>query len=146
MALFFTQNVLLANGHLKKPMNLLFEFAFYVLAHCHLMCISPVIDSEFWCLSSCIKYIYIFMCLTLAREGSLPICTTSVLCSWLVFVNLIYIFFHANWRQNITAALTCTFVIMCFFHLTGFMVICLRFPYGLTFSFLCIKHCLVFQT
>lgn len=61
MALFFTQYVILAIGHLKKPMNLLFEFSLYVLAHCHLMCISPVVDSEFWCLSSCIKYIYFYV-------------------------------------------------------------------------------------
>lgn len=58
-----------------------------------------------------------FMCLTLEREGGLPICRSSVLLFWLVFLFLIYIC-HADWRQNITAALnlyisyTAHFVIM----------------------------------
>lgn len=74
---------------------------------------SLVFGARFWCLSSCIKYIYIFVCLTLEREierdrANLPVCTSSVECSWLVSVYWFFFFFdfvHANWRQDITAAL-----------------------------------------
>lgn len=41
MALFFTQYVILAIGRLKKPMNLLFEFAFMYLPIATL-CVYPL--------------------------------------------------------------------------------------------------------
>lgn len=110
------------------------------------MCISPVVDSEFWCLSSCIKYIYFYVS-DFGERGQFAY--LHILCSWLVFVHLIYIVsckLRAKYYccLNLYISYISHFVIMCFFHLTGFMVICLQFPYGLTFSFLCIKQSFFF--
>lgn len=152
MALFFTHHVLLANEHLKNQWIFClcyFLFAFYILAlwpHVYIPWFTRDSDVCHHAL-----HIYIFVCVWLEREGSLSICTSSVLCSWLVFVNW-FTFFHANWRQNITAALKlvhfihfslCNHMFLLSHWLYGNLSSVSLWPYFFFFFFLCINNVLL---
>lgn len=108
MALFFTQYVILAIGHLKNQWIFCLSLRFMYLPIATL-CVYPLWLTQNSDVCHRALNIYIFMCLTLEREGSLPICTSSVLCSWLVFVNLIYIFSCKLKAKYYCCLKTCTF-------------------------------------
>lgn len=85
----------------------LFQLWFTSIAHSHLMCISPFVDTQLFVIMHQI-HIY-FICLTLEREGGLHILSFVLLAR---FWKWIYIC-HADWRQNITAALKLVHFIHC---------------------------------
>lgn len=64
----------------KKPMNLLFEFAFHILAHCHLVYIQ-----RGWLLILLVNMHQIGLCIFLRLILEREVSTSSVLCSWLFY-------------------------------------------------------------
>lgn len=160
MALFFTHNVLLANGHLKNQTNFIwiaFHFAFFHPCSLDIAtsCVYPPVWFM-WDSDVCHHASYIYFlcaCLILEREGSLSICTSSVLCSWLVFVNL-FTFFSCKLKAKYYCCLN--LYILCISHfvitfllshwLYGNLSSVSLWPYYFYF-FSMHKHCLVeFQT